>query len=200
MEEIITSRDIKYSATFDPYTGQIKSVGPSFAFLDKKYVIEIERDIAESIIVGIDHMSNYVVDVRSNKIELREKKNLITIDDLLHRIVEKKWSQEDYFDIFLTYQRKKNILKIQMTEEFYGTKKLPKKYKNLKKRDVIWEGTTDLFFYIADYNDPNAMYDYRQIKILDLIGNTIEFPDIKFPEKFSIYTRRIFNNYVIEIK
>lgn len=203
MEEIDfvlpTLEKVKYSAVFDPESGRIKSVGPDVAFADLHYKIQLDDDIAEKIVSGQDNMSNYVVDIRSNKLELRQKLSLSTIDDLVHRIIEKKWSNEDYFDIFLSYNKKKNVLKIQMTEEFKGTKKLPKKYKDIKKRDVIWEDNLDLFFYITDYNDPNVLYDIVTFKIVDLIGKTMIFDDLSFPDKFSIYTRRIFKNYVIEV-
>jgi hypothetical protein len=204
MEEIIEIVPLelkpKYVAIFDPESGRIKSIGPAAAFDDQRYKVDLDFDMAETIVSGNDNMANYVVDIRSHKLELRQKINVATIDDLVHRIIEKKWSKEDYFDIFLSYSRKKNVLKIQMTEEFKGTKKLPRKYKDLKIRDVIWEGSLDLYFYITDYNDPNILYDYVKFQVQDLVGETLTFENLNVPEKFSIYTKRIFQNYVLEIK
>lgn len=205
MEEIdffepLKIEKVKYVAVFDPESGKVKSIGPIQAFQNQHYRIEIDEDIAESIISGSKNMIDYVVDIRSNKLEIRQKLSVSTIDDLVHRITEKKWTKEDYFDIFLSYTKKNNILKIQMTEEFKGTKKLPKKYKDIKKRDVIWEGDLDLYFYITDYNDPNVLHDFVTFKIVDLIGKTQTFENLRVPPKFSVYTRRVFQNYVIEIK
>lgn len=204
MEEIIeivpVEQKPRYVAVFDPESGRIKSIGPEAAFYDQRYKVDLDHDVAEAIVSGNDNMANYVVDIRNHKLELRQKINVVTIDDLVHRIIEKKWSTEDYFDIFLSYNRKKNLLKMQMTEEFKGTKKLTRKYKDLRIRDVIWEGSLDLYFYITDYNDPNVLHDYVKFKVIDLVGETLTFENLNIPEKFSIYTKRIFQNYVLEIK
>lgn len=205
MEEIDFNQDlqeekIKYGAVFDPDSGRVKSVGPAWALQEKTNIVEIDKEIAKEIILGNEPMSNYVVDLRHKKLEIRKKISVATIDDLVHRIIEKKWTKKDYFDIFLVYSRKKDTLTIQMTEEFRGTRKLPKKYKSIKKRDVLWEGDLDLYFYITDYNDPNILYDFVTFKINDLVGNTVCFSKLKVPDKFSVYTKRIFENYVIEIK
>jgi hypothetical protein len=38
------------------------------------------------------------------------------------------------------------------------------------------------------------------VKILDLINKPMVFENVEVPPKFSIYTRRLFKNYTLEIK
>jgi hypothetical protein len=86
---------------------------------------------------------------------------------------------------------------VELTEEFYGTKKVPKKYHPISKRKVIWSGETAMSFLITDYNDPNILYKMVSLTVSDLVEKKKIFQDIELPDRFSIYTRRIFKNYVL---
>ena len=55
-------------------------------------------------------------------------------------------------------------------------------------------------FLITDYNDPNYVYQTIKIKIDDLINNFKEFTIVDVPNRFSVYTKRLFPNYVMDIK
>jgi hypothetical protein len=80
--------------------------------------------------------------------------------------------------------------------EYGGTKK---SRAGLKKRNIVWDGDTEMLFFITDYNDPNVLYETVSVKINELIGQSKIIPMIHF-DNFSIYTRRIFKRYVLEIK
>jgi hypothetical protein len=54
-------------------------------------------------------------------------------------------------------------------------------------------------FLITDYNDPNVLYEMISVKINELIGKSKTFENIDY-DKFSVYTRRLFKNCVIENK
>jgi hypothetical protein len=192
--------EISYMAMFDPMSGAVLSVGPSTAFGNNKNVIKIDSDTAEMIINGEINVFNCAVDVRSLTFELIEKKTISLIDDVLHRIIDKKWSTIDNPDIHLTVNVRVNKIVVQLTEEFHGTYKLPDKYQPLIKRNIIWDGDTILNFYITEYNDPNILYDRFSILLKDLVDNKITVKCKNLPKKFSIYTRRVFKNYVLEIK
>ena len=98
------------------------------------------------------------------------------------------------------YDIKKKTLKFQLTEEFYGTKKMPEKYQPVIKRNVLWSGETEMNFLITEYNDPNILFKMISFKVSELVGKTKIFKNITCPERFSIYTRRIFKNYILEIQ
>jgi hypothetical protein len=194
MEEIINN--VFYFAVFDPDTYQVIKVGPSSAFLDEKNKILLDESTALDIIEGKIKLFNCYVDVESNSLELVEKQYITKIDDVLHRIIEKKWTKRNNFEIFLTYNKKTQILKFELTSAFSGTKKI--NFKN--KRRIHWDGNTEMNFYITEYNDPHVLLKNISFPVNKLINNFLEIKIENPPEKFSVYTKRLFKEYVIELK
>ena len=187
---------VKFVAVFDPNTGAVISVGPSHAFKDQKHKIPVDKELAESIInaeIKIDHC---VVDMNSNTLEVAEIKSVYKIDDVLHRIMSKKDSEIKKPDIYIKYDSKLAILKIEMSTEFGGTRKAKA---GIKRRNIVWDGDTEMQFFITEYNDPNLLFEVVTVTINDLIGNHKLITDFNYP-KFSVYTRRLFKNYVIEYR
>jgi hypothetical protein len=122
-------------------------------------------------------------------------KTVSKIDDVLHRIVDSQWSEIDKPDVFITY--KDNTLTFQLTEELHGTYILDEQFQPVKKRKVRWDGDTELNFFVTEYNDPNILHKSIVMTLSDIVEKdyVVELSDL--PEKFSVYTRRIFKNYVI---
>ena len=89
-------------------------------------------------------------------------------------------------------------LTIKLTEELGGTYKLDAKFHPITKRKIFWDGETVMQFLVTDYNDPHIIHQTVELKISELTGKTKAF-NIECPSKFSIYTRRLFKNYVIEV-
>jgi len=199
LDEIVFP-ETSYMAMFDSVSGAVLAVGPTTAFGDSKNVIKIDSDTAEMIIDGEINIFNCAVDVRNLTFELIEKKTVSMIDDVLHRIIDKNWSSIDNPDIYLTVNVRLKKIVVELTEEFHGTYKLPAKYQPLIKRNIIWDGDTVLNFYITEYNDPNVLYDKFNILLKDLVDNKITIKCKNLPKKFSIYTRRVLKNYVLEMK
>ena len=186
----------QYVAVFDPITNQVISVGPDHAFADQKYIVQISQEIAESIITAEIQIHNCRIDVESGQLAIVEKKTLNKLDDMLHRIPDIKYLEESKSDVHLTYSSKSKYLKIQLSTEYGGTKK----YKGSDgKRKFIWDGNTDMDFLITDYNDPNLIFQMFSVKISDLVGHNVTIKNIDYG-RFSVYTRRLFKNYVIEYK
>jgi hypothetical protein len=206
MEEIIDFEEflrniklpeVSYVAVFDPETGEVKSVGPSHAFENKPYKIPLDKETAELIIEGKIRINSCFVDITGNTLEIAEIKSVFKIDDVLHRVVETKWAEFDKADIYITYDKSQNTLTVELTEEFHGTKKLADKFQPVNKRKVIWSGDTTMKLLITDYNDPNVLYTMITLTVADLVEQKKVFENIELPERFSIYTRRIFKNYVL---
>jgi len=187
---------IKYVATYDPDTGAVISVGPSHAFKDQKYKIPVDKELAESIINAEIKIDNCVVDINSNTLEIAEIKSVYKIDDVLHRIISKEDSDITKPDIYIKYDSKLSTLKIEMSTEFGGTRKARA---GIKKRNIMWDGDTEMKFFVTEYNDPNLLFEVVTVTINDLIGKYKLITDFTYP-KFSVYTRRLFKNYVIEYK
>lgn len=186
--------ELEYVAVYDPETGFVKSVGPSHAFENEKYKIPLDNEIAESILTAEIQIHNCLVDVNSQTLEIAEVKNLVKIDDVLHRVISLEYSNVSKSDIYLTFDSAQKTLKIELSEEFGGTKKLNV---DIKQRKIVWDGDTEMRFIITDYNDPNVTFDMFSVKINELVGDCKVIDNFNY-DKFSVYTRRLFKNYVIE--
>jgi hypothetical protein len=197
---VISQVPLVYVALFNPDTGEIVSIGPEAAFEHETNKIVIDNETAERVIEGKIRIQNCFVDLSTGTFEIAELKNVYKIDDVLHRVVDKKWSDIEKPDLFVTFNKKKKTLTFELTEELGGSKKLPKKYQPVKKRKVIWEGSLEMNFLVTDYNDPNVLYMMISFRISDLSEAPMVYEGVTLPEKFSVYTRRLFKNYVMEVK
>jgi hypothetical protein len=184
---------IEYVAVFDSQTGAVLSVGPSHAFVDEKYKVPIDKETAESIISAEIKIDSCVIDINSNKLEVAEIRSVFKLDNVLHRIISMEYTDQENSDVYLTYNSKNKSLKIELSTEFGGTK-VP--VVPVKERRVVWDGDTEMNFFITDYNDPNVLFEIVSVRIKDLVGKSKIFKNIEY-KKFSVYTRRLFKNYVI---
>lgn len=188
--------EVNYVAVFDPFSGKVISVGPDTAFKDEKHKITIDTLIAESIIDGKLGIEKCLVDINSNEFEISEIRTLTKLDDILHRVISLEYFKAEKPDVYLTHTVNDNTLTIELSEEYGGTKQLTQK---IKKRNFVWDGDTEMKFYITEYNDPNLIFDTISVKINELIGESKVINNIDY-STFSVYTRRLFKNYVIEYK
>jgi len=172
---------IQYWAGYDPESGKVTGIYPGDSAVNVKYKVEIDQEIAESIANGITSIFNCFVDLDDGKFEIVEVKSLTKIDDVLHRVIGSKWSSVVDPDIVILNQNNKIVIT------------LHEKYRNGKK--IFWNGETEMDFFITEYNDPHTLYNIFTVKISKLIekDHVENLPEIK---KFSIYTRRLFKNYI----
>ncbi len=196
--EDIKMEPVTYVAVFDEITGQVIAVGPSHAHSEEKNKIKIDNEVAEMIIEGEINIFNCAIDLRDFSFELIERKLVSKIDDILHRVVDDEWSINDRPDIVISFDTEAKSFTFELTEEFGGTYILPEKYQPVTKRKVLWDGDTSLNFYFTDYNDPNVLYSKHSILLKDLIDSKISVNGLEFPERFSIYTRRVLKNYILK--
>lgn len=175
--------EIKYYAVFDPADGKILGIYPDHSCTEFINKIEVDEEIAYSVLEGKTLLNSYIVNTENNSLEIIENKSLTKIDDVLHRIVDSTWTRVEDPDVTIGVSNKK--LKISLSEKFY------------KSRKIYWDGSTEMLFLITDYNDPNALHDTISVTIDKLFeSKSLEF-EIDFPIDFSIYTRRIFKKYVM---
>jgi hypothetical protein len=184
---------VEYVAVFDPLTGAVLSVGPSHAFINEKHKVPIDKDTAESIISAEVKIDSCIININSNTLEVAEIRSVFKIDNVLHRIISVEYANDTNADIYLTYNSKNKSLKIELSTEFGGTK-VP--IVPIKERRIVWDGDTEMNFFITDYNDPNVLFEIISVKIKDLIGKSKTFKNIDCTQ-FSVYTRRLFKNYTM---
>lgn len=196
----ITIPEVTYDAVYDPETGKVTCVSPSHAVADEKYKLSLDSETALMIIEGSINIHNCFINDKINKLELSEVKSLKKLDDVLHRIIDSNWSDIKKPDVYISYTRTDQELSFSLTEELGGTYILSEEFQPVVSRNIRWDIETELNFLITDYNDPNILYNLVSIKLSDLLGSSKLISNMELPEKFSIYTRRIFDNYLMEYK
>lgn len=191
-----TPQEILYCAVFNKDTGLINSVGPFQAFENEKHKVVLPKEVALDILEGKLSLSKCFVDIHSNEFQIAEVRAINKIDDVLHRIITSEWVETNDTEVFISCYVKDKKIEIELTDELGGTR-----YSNKPPRKIIWEGSTEMSFLLTDYNDPHIIHSIFKLKINDLQENKAVFENIDFPpNKFSIYTKRLFKGYVIELK
>lgn len=190
--------EVNYLASFNE-TGQLTKVGPSHIFSEDESCIELPKEMAEEIISGRVHIAKCYVDVKTGGVEIAQVEKLHKIDDMLHRIVEKEWTEVTVPDVYITYRKKEKQLSIELTESLGGTHILPDEYQPVAKRKMVWDGETTLKFMLTNYNDPHIIHNVVEVKLHDLVDNPYIMDNIDLPSRFSVYTRRLLKDYVLEI-
>jgi len=189
---------VEFMAKFDPANGQILAVGPSVAFQNEKFKLPIDEDIALQIIQGTMLLSSCKVNIIENQVEISEERSLFKIDDVLHRIIDRQFFDLDRIDISITFNQQLKEFTFSLAEDLGGILKNPK-LSDDKKRKVMWGGDTLMNFYITDYNDPNVLYFRLEFTVADLEKKDLTLKSLtELPKEFSVYTRRLFKNYVLE--
>jgi len=188
-----------YLASFSE-TGQLTKVGPDHIFNDDDSCIELSKELAEEIISGSIHIAKCYVDIKTGSVEISQVEKLYKIDDMLHRVITKEWTEVESPDIYLTYNRSSNELVVELTEALGGTHVLPEKFQPVPERKMVWDGETTLKFMLTNYNDPHIIHSIVEVKLHDLVNNAKVVKDIKLPDSFSVYTRRLLKDYVLEVR
>jgi hypothetical protein len=188
--------ETKFWAVYNPKDGSIVGVYPEGTVAESTYKILIDTSIARLIQENHIRLSSCYVDPVQQEFVILYDKNIVKIDDVLHRIPTKQWSTPSEHDVYIEYYKKDAKLVIALTEKFYGTR--PASYDFKTKLDQAQVSKISLI--ITEYNDPNILDRILNVNIEELVGKEKVFTEIKLPEKFSVYTRRLFKNYILEIK
>lgn len=185
--------EMQYYAVFDN-SGAVTGIYTARSAEKFENKIAIDREIMESVREGKTTLQSYVVDLTSANLELVKIQSLAKIDDVLHRVVDRQWTTEVDNDVFLTYNRKDKCLILELSSKYNGSKLV----ENVRPKKVHWSGTTELSFLLSHYNDPNWLVDIVSVNLDELINNQKIISNIELPVDFSVYTRRLFKNYVVE--
>ena len=165
--------------------GNVIALHPGPAVDHIKNKIQVDLDIALAIYEQGETLRHYKVDATSGrviKVNLANITGLTKLDNVLHRVVDKKWSKISKPDVSIEYNKADALLTFKI---------------NPLLKTIEWQGDQDMVFLITEYNDPNVLQEMISFNVNELV----KYPqriNINLPNKFSIYTRRLFDNYTFE--
>jgi hypothetical protein len=200
MEQIIDDDNIneiifaktKFFASFDPDTGELLCVGPEHALENVSSKIEIDEDVAEMIVIGKVFMQSCSVNLITHKLETSLTKKQTTINDTLFKIPLKKNVDIEKNDLSLFYYKKSKTLKVCLNTH-YQKSSLAAKYNLL-------DPLSNLNLIISDNSDPNCIHAVIKIPFVELLKKNKVIKNIEMSEKNSMYIKKIFTDYAMEIK
>ena len=132
----------QYSASYDPETGKILSVGPAVALQSAEYKFDLDKELAEDILTGKIRIANCFFDITTGSVGIIETRSIRKIDDVLHRIPLYDFLEDKSVDLFVTYTKKTKKIKFELSNELEGTRKTGSE----KKRHIHWSGDTVMNF------------------------------------------------------
>ena len=176
--------DETYFFEFDN-DGNVIALHPGQIVGKIKNKIQIDNSIALAIYESGETLRHYKVDTISGrviKVNLASITGLNKIDDVLHRVIDNRWTNITKPDIAIEYNKNESLLTFKI---------------NPLLKTVEWQGNQDMVFLITEYNDPNILLEMINFNVNELV----KYPqriNVNLPAKFSIYTRRIFDKYTYE--
>jgi hypothetical protein len=176
---------IKYYAIFDRNTSMVIGIYPDHAAAEIDNKLLVENDFAEDVFNGKISLNMCFVDEVEGKLEIIQTKSLRTIDDILHRIIDKKYSRHSFPDVVVRYITAENSMEFELSDR-------------LKEKTIKWSGDTELKFIISSYNDPHKIYQVVNFTLEEIIKSNVKFPYVGTNNDFSVFTPRIFKKYVFE--
>lgn len=165
--------------------GNVMALHPGQSVGGIKNKIQVDNSIALAIYESGETLRHYKVDIISGrvlKVNLASITGLHKIDDVLHRVIDKRWTTVTKPDIAIEYNRTESLLTFKI---------------NPLLKTVEWQGDQEMVFLITEYNDPNVLQKMISFNVNELI----KYPqriNVELQKKFSIYTRRIFDKYTFE--
>lgn len=177
--------EVKYVATYDPITGTVLSIGSETALAGESNKATVDDELALKVLDGSLPIHRCYVELDTAIVKIAEIKSIVKVNDVLHRIIESEYSMVSEHDIIVRYEKEAKAILIKAGDE--------------KKLTTHWSADTILSFYLTDYNDPNVVHKIINITISDILATPSVTTDIELPERFSVYTKRLFRNYVLEI-
>jgi phosphorylcholine metabolism protein LicD len=188
------NKEIEYWAVYDN-DGRVLGVYPENSVINKNNKILIDPQTAENIRQGTTYLHHCYVDVIKQKFFVTEE--VSNKDNVLHRVPYRQWSSRKYFDFYIDYFSKEQTIILSLTERFSGTRVDDISKLNSK---IFNDRNTEILLYITDYNDPNVLYYTLTLSLSELYNSEKEFKNINLPKNFSVYTKRYFEDYVLDVK
>ena len=186
---ILEAPEVRYCLGFNPVRGKIIGLYPTTSNLKPKNTVEIPTEVADKLLEGILRPEELLVDPKT--------KNLIFADNseqtdstVIYRIPNAQFNSIEDPDLIISY--KGTNLTVELSARLGGT--YGKISENIAKLQYP-EGMI-IRLLVTRYNNPNMIIEVLKIPI-EKMYNSVYNLDIVLPKKFSVFTRKIFQEYIL---
>jgi hypothetical protein len=177
--------EIKYFASYDPVEGTVSSIGSEIALAGESNKTLVDTELALKVLEGSLPIHRCYVDLDTKTVNIAEIKSRVKVNDVLHLIIDSEYSLVSEHDIVVTYERTSKKFTIRSGKD-----------DNISSH---WSADTPMSYYLTDYNDPNVVHKIVDITVSDILSSPVVMDNVELPDRFSVYTKRLFRNYVLEI-
>ena len=178
--------ETKYYVEYHEESGTLLKIFSSNAFSFPKNYVEIPVETAEGIETGKIKSKDLAVDVINKKLLYN---GVGKTQAQFYKIPLTDFSNITTPDIYLSFINSE--LSIELTTRFGGT------HGETTSTIVNCPDNIVLYFFITKYNDPTTVFEIINLKVADLKNKCY---NIKLDlESFSVFTNRIFNEYVLDL-
>jgi hypothetical protein len=182
LQEIVIE-PIEYYAIYDPQTAEVIGVYPKNSARDIEHKVLIDLELAESILEGKVSLRSFSVDEVDNVLQVVQTQSIRKIDDILHRVVSKEFSTFEEADLCVTFDTELTEITLSLVEK-------------IKRKKIRWDSHAVLRFLITEYNDPHKVIQVITTTLDDLYTNDQTYQYTGTDKKFSVFTSRVFKNYI----
>jgi hypothetical protein len=183
--QTIVVEPIEYYAIYNPQTAEVIGIYPKNSARDIEHKVLIDLDLAESILEGKVSLRSCFVDEVDDILQVVQTQSVRQIDDILHRVVSREFATFDEADLCITFNSELNTITLLLIEK-------------LKRKNIRWGNSTVLKFLITEYNDPHKVIQVITTTLENLYITDQTFEYIGTDKNFSVFTSRIFKNYIFE--
>ena len=176
---------IEYYAIYNPQSAEVIGIYPRNSAREIEHKVLIDLDLAESIFEGRVSLRSCFVDEVDDILQVVQTQSVRQIDDILHRVVSKEFATFDEADLCITFNSELNTITLLLIEK-------------LKRKNIRWGNSTVLKFLITEYNDPHKVIQVITTTLENLYITDQTFEYIGTDKNFSVFTSRIFKNYIFE--
>jgi hypothetical protein len=183
--QAIVIEPIEYYAIYNPQTAEVIGIYPKNSARDIEHKVLIDLDLAESILEGKVSLRSCFVDEVDDILQVVQTQSVRQIDDILHRVVSKEFATFDEADLCITFNSELNTITLSLIEK-------------LKRKKIRWDSYAVLKFLITEYNDPHKVNQVITATLDDLYNNDQTYQYTGTDKNFSVFTSRMFKNYIFE--
>ena len=181
--QTVVVEPIEYYAIYNPQTAEVIGVYPKNSARDIEHKILLDLELAESILEGKVSLRSCSVDEVDDVLQVVQTQSIRKIDDILHRVVSKEFATFEEADLYVTFDKELAEITLSLVEK-------------IKRKKIRWDSRAALRFLITEYNDPHKVIQVITITLDDLYDNDQTYQYTGTDKKFSVFTSRVFKNYI----